>query len=458
MILLSIACDSVNLLWVCEKMTPYIKINNLNMKSISGSSISFMANKGDIIGITGANGCGKSCLASYLAGLTKPDAMGKVIVGGFDPYSQLDESKLHKICGIVYQNPKEGIVFENFGRDLIFGPENIGLPVKNITKRAKFYMKKYDLERKQARLYSTLSAGQQQRAALCSVLAMHPDILILDEAFSMQSSADTSKYMDMIIKAARKKGQTVIIFSKKRSVLEKTEYVYELAAGKLREIDLEGMEFTKFEQDMDVNISGSSGPSLKIDTIERSKGNRETGISLHNVSLVYDNKSLFRGLNLRFKTGSYYRISGTSGSGKSTMLQLVGGLIKPTEGEVFISETTKTGYIFQYPEDGFVENTVLDDVMFGPLSEGIPKSKAREMATSVLEFVGVSKGLWDRSPLNLSMGEQRLVAIAGALALNPDFILIDEPFAGLDQRSRKHIAAMISALAQEGKCIITVES
>ena len=439
-------------------MTPYIKFNQLNMKSIKGSSISFTANKGDIIGITGANGSGKSSLASYIAGLTRPDSLGKVIVAGYDPYSQLDESKLHKICGIVYQNPKEGIVFENFGRDLIFGPENIGLPVKNITKRAKFYMKKYDLQRKQARLYNTLSAGQQQRAALCSVLAMHPDILILDEAFSMQSFSDTSKYMDMIIRSARKRGQTVFVFSKKRSVLEKADYVYELAGGKLREIDLDGLDYTKYESESLNNDSNSSAPALKIDTIERSSGDREIGVSLHNVSFVYDNKSLFRGLNLRFKTGSYYRISGTSGSGKSTMLQLVGGLIKPTEGEVFISETTKTGYIFQYPEDGFVENTVLDDVMFGPISDGIPKAKAREMATAVLEFVGVKKELWDRSPLNLSMGEQRLVGIAGALALNPDFILIDEPFAGLDQKSRKHIATMISALAQEGKCIITVES
>ena len=127
------------------------------------------------------------------------------------------------------------------------------------------------------------------------------------------------------------------------------------------------------------------------------------------------------------------------------------------EGEIFIRENARIGYVFQYSEDGFVENTVLEDVMFGPISDGHSKKKARAMAQSVLNFVGVKQSLWNTSPLNLSMGEQRLVSIAGALALNPDFLLIDEPYLGLDIKSREHIRDIITALCQEGKCVITVE-
>ena len=162
-------------------------------------------------------------------------------------------------------------------------------------------------------------------------------------------------------------------------------------------------------------------------------------------------------MSVRFEAGSAYRITGAPGTGKTTLLQLIGGLIKPTEGEVFTGEDKKTGYVFQYPEDGFVEGIVLDDVMFGPMSEGIQKREARTMAEAVHSFVGVREELWGRSPLSLSIGEQRLVSIAGALALSPDFILIDEPYSGLDVNSCRHLESIIEGLCREGKCIITVE-
>ena len=183
----------------------------------------------------------------------------------------------------------------------------------------------------------------------------------------------------------------------------------------------------------------------------------ENGISLHNISFGYDNSLIIDNVNVRYEAGSAYRILGPHGSGKTTYLQLIAGLLKPYEGEIFIGDNKKIGYVFQYSEDGFVENTVLDDVMFGPMSEGYSKREAREMASSILNFVGVKETLWGRSPLALSFGEKRLVSIAGALALNPDFLLIDEPYVGLDFNSKKHMENIIEGLCREGKCIITVE-
>ena len=440
-------------------MLPYIKVNKLHIDNIPDSEISFSVEKGEVIGITGACGSGKSSLAMYLAGFSRPDAIGRLIIGGLDPFSQLDEEKLHRVCGMVFQNPRVGIVYENVGRDLIFGAENQGLEKDKIVKRASFYMKKYNLRKKGAKNYNNLSASEQQRVALSSSLIMHPELLILDEAFSMQCDADINKYLSDIIKSARKRNQTVVIFSKRRSVLEKTDRVYELYDGHIRNVDLEHAEHLDMILADSESFKVSDEKALSVSKVYDAGYKVGDSIMVVNhMSYGYDDNLIIDDVNEVFNTGSVYRISGGHSRGKSTYLQLLAGLIKPYEGTVAISEDGRTGYIYQYPEDGFVADTVLDDVMFGPMSDGYAKVEARNMAINVLKFVGVGEELWDRSPLKLSAGEQELVAIAGALALNPEFLLIDEPYAGLDMESRKHIEMIIKGLSNEGKCIITVEA
>ena len=431
-------------------MIPYIKINQLHMEELPGSDINLTGSKGDIIGITGLNGSGKTTFAGYLAGIRRPSEIGRMIISGLDPFSVLDQDKLRRMCGVVYQDPRTAVVFEQVGRDLVFGPENQGVEKKKILKRAKFYSKRYSLGKKTGRNYNMLSGSEQQRAAISAILMMHSDILVMDEPFSMQGSEDAHRYMNMVINSARKRNQTVFVFSKQKEILELADKVYEMRDGSLVEIDIEGMEYrsrystSKDELVIERYINGG----------DRKDGN---GISLHNVYFSYGKKSIIRDMSVRFEAGSAYRIRGAAGCGKTTLLQLIAGLINPDEGEVFNGENKKKSYVFQYPEDGFVESAVIDDVMFGPMSEGFPKSEARSMAESVLSFVGVREELWGRSPLDLSIGEQRLVSIAGALALSPDFILMDEPYAGLDVNSCKHIENIINGLCAEGKCIITVE-
>ena len=410
-------------------MIPYIKLNQLNMEYIPDSSISMNIEKGAIIGITGDSGSGKSTLAKYLTGILRPDAIGKVIIDGMDPFSELDIEKIRRQVGTTFQDPATGRVFEMVGRDAVFGAQNQGMKKEKINKRASYLFKHLDLYKKQSRLYSSLSGSEIQRASLAAALMMKQDILVFDEPFSMQKTDDKIKYVN----------------------------------GQIYEIDVDGMP-------LDVGDSrGTQTGSSRAEYIDVNRkiqveryisgGNSKTesGISLHNISFGYGNSLIIDNVNERFEAGSAYRIIGAPGCGKTTFLQLIGGLLKPYEGEIFVGETSKLGYVFQYPEDGFVENTVLDDVMFGPMSDGISKREAREMSQSVLRFVGVKESLWGRSPLSLSFGEQRLVAIAGALALNPDFLLIDEPYVGLDYKTKKHIENIIRGLCREGKCIITVE-
>ena len=439
-------------------MIPYIKINELNMDNVPGSSISMTMEKGEVVAITGANGSGKTTLAGNLSAAKRPSAIGKVIISGLDPFSQLDEEKLHKKCGVVYQNPSEGIVYENVIRDLIFGAENQGLHPDKIKKRAKFYLKKYDLSKVKSCPYASLSASQQQRVALCSILIMHPEILILDEAFSMQGDSEAVGYMKQVIKGARKHDQTIIVFSKNRNVLELADRIYELSDGYVREIDHETLKHLDMLRSL--RTTGSSSGGLEIHTLKPGGGAVKlgSGISLHNVTFGYDRDLILDNYNIRFEAGGMYQVSGEKGSGKTTFLKILGGMLKPLEGEVFKSDSSKVGYVPQYPEEGFVSDTVLDDIMFGPMSDGYAKVDARIMAEQVLSFVNVKKELWNKSPLDLSAGQQRLVSIAGALALNPDILLLDHPYAGLDQDSLEHIQMIIEGISNEGKCIIIAQS
>ena len=443
-------------------MLPYIKVNQLNMPMVQGSNISINIAKGELIGITGISGCGKSTFAKYLAGILRPETLGQLIVSGLDPYSQLDREKLRRISGIVYQDPTEGIVFENIGRDIVFGLENQGVSVDKIKQRAALYMNAYDLNGTGRFGYTTVSGGTKQRAALACVLMTGPELLILDEAMTMQDNEAADRFMNRLIRTSRNRGTTLIVFSKKKSVLTEMDRVYELKDGQLYEIDADAMPIGSYEdreikaQDIKSSVRVSGHNNILIDRYITGNG-YEQGITLRNISYGYGKVMLYDRVNYRFEGGSAYRISGASGSGKTTFLQIIAGLVKPIEGEVFMSEQAKIGYVFQYSEDGFVEGTVLDDVMFGPISDGHPKKVAREMAQSVLKFVGVDEALWMRSPLKLSVGQQRLVSIAGALALSPDFLLIDEPYAGLDVTYGEKIRSIIEALCGEGKCIITVE-
>lgn len=440
-------------------MVPYIKVSQLHMSMIEGSDVTMTINRGEIVGITGRNGCGKSTLAGYLAGKTRPEAMGSVLINGYDTYSQLDREKVQRISGMVYQNPRESIVFDNISRDIIFGTENIGFEPQKTLKRGSFYLKKYKLKAKKNSSYQSISASEQQRAVLASVLIAHPDLLVMDEPFSMCSGEEVSKNLNSLIKNARAKGQTVIIFSKNTDVLKLTDVQYELYEGKIREVDITGLDYIYRNLKLNKLNSSTISGNLKIDKFIDGNGSKaNTGLSLHNLSFGYDDKLIIDRVNSRFEAGSAYKIRGRQGAGKTTLLKLAAGMIKPYEGEVFRSDNTKVGFVFEYSDDGFVEASVLDDVMFGPMNGGYSKNKAREMAEAVLTFVGVDRSLWTRKISTLSFGEKKMVAMAGAICLNPDFLLMDNPFAGLDYDSRLHISQIIEGLCSEGKCIIITES
>ena len=200
------------------------------------------------------------------------------------------------------------------------------------------------------------------------------------------------------------------------------------------------------------------------------------GITLQQVSYTYQANTPFEGralfgVDLEIVEGSYTALIGHTGSGKSTILQLLNGLNIPTAGTVLIDETVitptsvnkdikqvrkKVGLVFQFPESQVFDETVLQDVAFGPQNFGVSKEEAEATARKKLALVGIDEELFERSPFELSGGQMRRVAIAGILAMEPHVLVLDEPTAGLDPAGRKELMAIFKELHQMGMTIVLV--
>lgn len=200
------------------------------------------------------------------------------------------------------------------------------------------------------------------------------------------------------------------------------------------------------------------------------------GIALENVSFTYQEgtplaSTALSDVSLTIEDGSYTALIGHTGSGKSTILQLLNGLLVPSQGTVRVFDTLITsnsknkdirqirkqvGLVFQFAENQIFEETVLKDVAFGPQNFGVSEEDAEQIAREKLALVGIDKSLFDRSPFELSGGQMRRVAIAGILAMEPAILVLDEPTAGLDPLGRKELMNLFKKLHQSGMTIVLV--
>jgi len=218
-------------------------------------------------------------------------------------------------------------------------------------------------------------------------------------------------------------------------------------------------------------------------------------IKFKNVSYIYSKKTAFESqalnnVNLDLNNHFYAGIIGQTGSGKSTLIQHINGLVLPSEGSVSIDNYSlytkgkkaffidnnkkqrkrfikrkqfnikdlrkKVGLVFQFPEYQLFSSTVLEDVMFGPLNYKVDKKEAEKLAKDALNSVGISEDFYNKNPFELSGGQKRKVAIAGILALNPDLLIFDEPTAGLDYDGETIMMELFNNLYKQGKSIIIV--
>lgn len=194
-------------------------------------------------------------------------------------------------------------------------------------------------------------------------------------------------------------------------------------------------------------------------------------ITLTNVTADYQlgpirSERVLQEINLSLLSGSFTAVLGHTGSGKSSLLKTLNGLLLPTQGRVQIGETVieahqpsgslkelrrKVGMVFQFPESQLFAETIEDDICFGPLNFGVPEKEARALAQEAAALVGLDEALLPRSPFTLSGGQKRRAAIAGILAMKPEVLVLDEPGAGLDPAGKKEIMTLIAALHRQRK-------
>ena len=199
-------------------------------------------------------------------------------------------------------------------------------------------------------------------------------------------------------------------------------------------------------------------------------------IKLDKVNYIYGQGSAYemyalKDINLEIQDGQFIGVIGHTGSGKSTLIQHMNGLLRATTGTIYYNGEdiyaegysmrklrSKVGLVFQYPEHQLFETTILADVCFGPMNQGLDKNAAELRAFEALRSVGLSEKLYEQSPFDLSGGQKRRVAIAGVLAMKPEVLILDEPTAGLDPKGRDEILDQLAKLHRENHITIILVS
>lgn len=459
--------------------------------------------KGDFVAILGHNGSGKSTFAKHINAILAPTE-GSLYINGYDANDSENILNIRQSAGMVFQNPDNQIIGNVVEEDVAFGPENIGVPTLAMRKRIKTALEAVKMYHYRKHSPNKLSGGQKQRVAIAGVMAMESQCIVLDEPTAMLDPGGREDVIKTITALNKEKGITVILITHNMDEVIQADKIYVMDKGKvaaqgtpkevfgqvslLKKIGLEVPFVTMLSHDLQKQGLALKNPVIKENDFvmqcealyEQVAKREQIRIPLHgmekkkkysikqgshiildhvnyiyNPGMEYEKKALID-VNLTIHSGEFVAIVGHTGSGKSTLIQHLNGLMKPTSGTVYfngddINEKgyslkelrSKVGLSFQYPEHQLFEMTVVEDVSFGPKNLGLPQLEVEQRCFDAIEAVGLSDEVYDLSPFSLSGGQKRRVALAGVLAMKPEFLILDEPTAGLDPKGRDEILDLI---------------
>ncbi len=408
---------------------PQSKKNALN-------DVSFKIEKGDYTVILGANGSGKSTLGRLLAGFISPDK-GKCIV------------EENVFPGIVFQQPKEQIVAGVVERDTSFGPENLGLSKDETELRTIECLSVIGMaDRALSRTYE-LSLGQTQRIAFSGILALFPEVLILDEVTAMLDPLAREDLIEFVGQW-NKKGHTIIHITHDEDEARKARRIIVLEKGSIL-FDGSGTDFFN-DKSLYEKVFGNNSYLTEWKKNPPEK-NKETALKVENLSFEYPERKIFSNMSFSLKKGTLTSLSGPSGCGKSTLFECLCGLAEPKSGTVKAS--SRPVLCLQESEASLFCPFAADDVAFGAKNSGFEGKNLVLNVKSAMETAGLSyREFADRGTFTLSGGEKRKLSIAGIIALNKDILIFDEPTSALDPYARKEVLLGLRKLADEGKTIL----
>lgn len=468
-----------------------------NKENFALQNVNLSINSGDFVVVCGQSGSGKTTLLRMLKKEIAPhgEKQGAVYYKGEDVEKLDDKISAQKI-GFVFQKPDQQIVTDKVWHELAFGLESLGYDSDYIRLRVGEMANYFGITSLFRKKTTELSGGQKQLMNLASVMAMSPDVIILDEPTSQLDPITANDFITTLKKINDELGLTVIIIEHRlQEVFPIADKVAVMEDGKVICYDTPRNVCEKLS-----NHPMSQGFPSAVRIWQKSGGkgncpltvkegrnfinsnfserklplrntipNTEDIITLKDVFFRYEKggNDILSGTNLSIKKGEHFCILGGNGSGKTTTLKILAGLLKPYRGKVIIDNnkmTKKTTADFnrlgvamlpQNPESVFLKSRVIDDYTELCKIKGIEKSDYEDKINSVAEKLGI-KDLLENHPYDLSGGEIQKCALGKVLISEPKILLLDEPTKGVDAYSKLSLSKILQEIKYDGVTIITV--
>jgi energy-coupling factor transport system ATP-binding protein len=493
-----------NVTWTYRK-TENPAITNLNI-DIKPSEIVF---------ITGPAGAGKTTFCRFINGLIPHfytgKLEGKVVVRGMDTAEYPPET-LCGYVGLIFDNPSNQLFNLTVYDEIAFGPENLCIPPDKIREIVADALKFCRLETYVDKTPHHLSGGEQQACALASIMAMRPQVYVLDEPTANLDPYGTELVFDRVEDLFRTEKKTgiivehkleqiskladrmivldqgkIILEGKPREVMQSVDKLSQLGL-KVPQVTLlahnlqkKGIDLQNLPTSLEEGINTISGllDQGKLEVIDKNSKQRgenivetttnekEVLVDCQDIWYTYpDGTEALKGVDLKIHKGDFLGLIGKNGSGKTTLAKIIKGLYSPTKGKVLVSGTdlfektgidrAKTvGYVFQNPDDQIFSKTIRDEIGFGLRFLKLSKDEEEKLINKAAATMELQDHL-DKNPFDVSQGLRQRVAIASVLIFEPEIFIIDEPTTGQDFARSKIIMDMVRALHRIGKTIIIV--
>ena len=426
-----------------------IEITGLTYTYASSSApalhdVSLACRAGEITLIAGRSGSGKSTLIRCVNGLIPQAYKNGTLAGEIRCFDEsvigMSLAHLSQRIGTVMQDPDKQIVATKVFSEIAFGLENLGLPRDEILKRVDEAASMLRISHLLQRDTHSLSGGEQQKVVIAAVLAMQPRALLLDEPLASLDPPSAQEALRLIRRLADAGVAVMMIEHRVHDALRiQPEQCIELDAGEV--VFTGNADGFKARHASNVKRDASS-------VGHASRFTQHAAIEFSSVRFAYPDspKPQINDVSLDVHEGDVIALMGANGAGKSTLCRLAIGLLRPSAGNVMIDGADSAGmtvakivrsvgYVFQNPAVMLFANTLREELSFGPRNIGMPQAHIEPAIFNAMQIVGLEHIPLDRSPFALSYGQQKRVALAGVLAMQPRVLILDEPSAGLDDET-----------------------
>jgi energy-coupling factor transport system ATP-binding protein len=475
----------------------FIELNHISFTYPNGSEpairdLSLEIEKGQFVVLFGPSGSGKSTLLKLLKQEIKPHGSfsGEITFQGL-PVEEMNGQSSQ--IGFVFQEPENQVVADDVLHEIVFGLENIGLSTNEMRSRVAEMVHFFGVEALLDRKTYELSGGKKQQINLASVLLMQPDVLLLDEPTAQLDPVSAREFLDMLKRLNDEFGMTIIIAEHRlEEVFTLADQIILMENGQVHFkgepnfvlpklwkspfksfvpsipslfFSLDGKGRVPLTVKEGRNWTVKESLLLNADKQKKSQNNQgeDEIIKMKNIRFRYDrlSDSILKDLHFSLKKKEFYALLGGNGSGKSTFLKVLCGLIKPEHGKIFYHDnlvkswknnehTKQMGYLPQNPKLFFIQDTVELEIRDTMEQWGVTNEEDKE---KIVKKLGISH-LLKSHPYDLSGGELQKAALACLLLRKPEILLLDEPTKGLDPLSKEHLAAILHDLINDGVSII----